>query len=251
VLKVIDNRGGSASTSVVVAVDNKPPVAALSVSPSTGVAPLSTSLSSFGSYDLDGLISSYKWDLGDGTLASTPQLSKTYAAPGLYYVTLTVTDSGNATASRTVNVLVGKSLAISSSTFSLNFTKQGVDRLTLASKTVPVPVDMPTAGLAGTLRVGTSEFFFTLSDKGRFVSPQMNLTLTPKRAQLRLTVKNVNLVNGLSKTGAVSDDVRQVLVVIPFALTFSDGTSLGSTGLPYVYTATKGKTGRGSLYKPK
>ena len=49
------------------------------------------------SFDPDGWIVSYHWDFGDGSTAttSTPYVSHFYG-PGEYYVTLTVTDNGNA-----------------------------------------------------------------------------------------------------------------------------------------------------------
>ncbi|HYG74146.1 MAG TPA: PKD domain-containing protein [Planctomycetota bacterium] len=250
-LKVVDDRGGSATSSVIIAVDNKPPVAVLSISPSVGIAPLSSSLSSFGSYDLDGLITSFRWDLGDGTIATTPLVSKTYTAPGLYFVTLTITDSGNATATRTATVLAGQTLPVKSSKFSLNFAKLSLDRFSLSSRSVPVPATMQTAGLTGSLRVGTSDFFFQLDEKGKFTSPQMSVRFTPSRASLTINLKNVNLVTALAKTGAINTDISGVIITVPYAITFSDGTSLGSTGLPYVYKATQGKSGKGSLYVPK
>ena len=57
------------------------------------------------SIDPDGTIASYGWDFGDGTTGSgvTPP-AHVYAAPGVYPVTLTVTDNAGATATVTNNV---------------------------------------------------------------------------------------------------------------------------------------------------
>ena len=44
------------------------------------------------SYDVDGKITSWNWDLGDGAKATGPTIEHTYTAPGTYTVTLTVAD---------------------------------------------------------------------------------------------------------------------------------------------------------------
>ena len=56
------------------------------------------------SWDLDGTITSYEWNFGDGATGSGPTAAHTYAAIGPYVVTLTVTDDNGlvGTASRSV-----------------------------------------------------------------------------------------------------------------------------------------------------
>ena len=49
------------------------------------------------SVDLDGSIERYGWDFGDGVLDSGLQVTHTYASPGLYSVSLLVTDNNGAT----------------------------------------------------------------------------------------------------------------------------------------------------------
>ncbi len=50
-----------------------------------------------GSNDPDGFITQYLWDFGDGNTSTETQARHTYAALGLYNVTLTVTDNQGAT----------------------------------------------------------------------------------------------------------------------------------------------------------
>lgn len=49
------------------------------------------------SSDPDGTLASYRWDFGDGTVATTAVADHTYASPGIRTVTLTVTDDDGAT----------------------------------------------------------------------------------------------------------------------------------------------------------
>ncbi len=60
------------------------------------------------SFDIDGAITSYRWDFGDGaaTTGSISFSSHAYAAVGIYSVTLTVTDDHHAVDTDTVKVTV-------------------------------------------------------------------------------------------------------------------------------------------------
>lgn len=44
------------------------------------------------SYDVDGKVVSYRWDMGDGTFVEGTAVEHVYRAPGIYTVSLTVTD---------------------------------------------------------------------------------------------------------------------------------------------------------------
>jgi large repetitive protein len=52
------------------------------------------------SYDVDGSIAAYEWDLGDGTTKSGATVQHTYDAPGTYVATLTVQDGAGVANSR-------------------------------------------------------------------------------------------------------------------------------------------------------
>ena len=59
-----------------------------------------------GSYDPDGEIVGYTWDFGDGSNATGCHVTHRYALGGTYLVTLTVTDSHNATDVDTCTIIV-------------------------------------------------------------------------------------------------------------------------------------------------
>ena len=68
---------------------------------------LTASLDAGASTDADGYVASYAWDFGDGASDTGATASHTYAEPGSYLVTLTVTDEngGTGTTTRTVDTL--------------------------------------------------------------------------------------------------------------------------------------------------
>jgi parallel beta-helix repeat protein len=86
------------------------PAAALTVTPTSGQAPLSVTANASASTAGNAPISSYTFNFGDGTIVgpqASPTASHTYQTPGTYYpVTVTVTDSNNATATATRTVTV-------------------------------------------------------------------------------------------------------------------------------------------------
>ncbi len=102
-LTVSDARGGvdptPATRTVTVLAINHPPVAVLAMLPATGNAPLATFADATGSSDRDGMIASYAFDFGDGTIISdsaAPLQVHTYAA-GNWIAHLTVSDLAGAT----------------------------------------------------------------------------------------------------------------------------------------------------------
>lgn len=61
------------------------------------------------SFDVDGRVVGFAWDLGDGSTATGDTVTHTFAAPGTYAVSLAVTDDRGATRTETVAVEVAPS----------------------------------------------------------------------------------------------------------------------------------------------
>jgi PKD repeat protein len=94
-LTVTDNRGGTATMTVPVtsaAPPNVPPVASFT----SACTFLACSFDGSGSSDPDGTITSYAWDFGDGSTATGPTATHSFAAGGTFNVALTVTDNSGA-----------------------------------------------------------------------------------------------------------------------------------------------------------
>jgi PKD repeat protein len=85
---------------------NQPPVAIASASTNNGVAPLTVTFSSSGSYDPEGVSLTYSWNFGDGTTSTTANPSHAYQAAGTYSATLTVSDGVNTTTSSAIRITV-------------------------------------------------------------------------------------------------------------------------------------------------
>jgi len=70
---------------------NRQPVATASVEPDNGEAPLDVTLDGSASFDPDGRVLTYRWDLGDGQRSNQALVRHSYPA-GTYLARLTVTD---------------------------------------------------------------------------------------------------------------------------------------------------------------
>src|SRR5436190_665489 len=109
---VADTAGyASTATAIVQVTSDQPPVAALDVTPSSGVVNLAVTASASGSTDTDPTpIATYTFDFGDGTAVVGPQAgvtaTHTYRQAGTYTVQVTVKDTAglSSTATKTVTV---------------------------------------------------------------------------------------------------------------------------------------------------
>jgi PKD repeat protein len=109
---VAGNAGSPASQMITTA--NQAPVAALTVTPSSGIAPFAVSADASASTDPDSTpISSYTFNFGDGTAAVTQAsatATHTYTKTGTFTVTVTARDTAGATGSTTKQVVSKQNL---------------------------------------------------------------------------------------------------------------------------------------------
>jgi len=109
-LTVTDNQGASSISGRFVTVtttSNKTPIPNLG-GPYSPVAGTPIQFNGSASSDPDGTITQYQWNFADGT-ATGPTPNHTFVDRGSHLVTLTVTDNGGATASKSLNVNVANS----------------------------------------------------------------------------------------------------------------------------------------------
>ena len=111
---VTDTAGKSSTASQTVRLSSadNPPVAALSINPQSGTAPLDVTADASASTDTDVTpIATYTFDFGDGTAVvgpqTTPTAQHTYATAGGYTATVTVTDTAGLSSTATSSVTVG------------------------------------------------------------------------------------------------------------------------------------------------
>jgi len=102
------NRSASASAEINVIKSLLPPVANITVAPSSnGMAPFTATFSSAGSSDPQNFPVSYLWEFGDGgTATGVGPVSHQFLSPGIFNVALTVTNSANLSSTVTTAIVV-------------------------------------------------------------------------------------------------------------------------------------------------
>jgi PKD repeat protein len=105
-LKVIDNKGATATTTRTVTIQNSPPSASFTASPNPASIGATVTFDATASKDSDGTIAKYEWDLnGDGTYetdtGTTAVISGSYGTVGERTIRLRITDSDGGTATAT------------------------------------------------------------------------------------------------------------------------------------------------------
>ena len=156
-LTVTDDAGVSRSVtrSIIVSTANQRPTASFTAIPTSGPAPLLVSVDAGGSTDPDGVISNYSWNFGNGATSTGLRTQTTYTTPGIYVITLTVTDNRGGTATSTETVVVDPPQTVT-------------DRVRLSS--VGAFAYNYEGAAAGNLRVATDAFgVVTVTGSGEYV----------------------------------------------------------------------------------
>lgn len=90
--------------------DNRAPVARFIVNPTQGTINSIYELDATGSSDEDGTITSYRWQISDGTNPQGRRVEKNFESKGTYTIRLTVTDNQGGISSSIQEVEVGDNL---------------------------------------------------------------------------------------------------------------------------------------------
>ena len=109
--------------------EKNPPVAQIQETPTKVMIGESITFSAAGSSDANGNITSYEWDFGDGNAASGVTVSHAWPEGGNYDVKLTVTDNDSLsdTAEVNVNVLIGVTIKLKTTSYSCRWPDGRVD----------------------------------------------------------------------------------------------------------------------------
>ncbi|HYF50103.1 MAG TPA: PKD domain-containing protein [Planctomycetota bacterium] len=219
----------AAEIAALATLSNQPPVANFTANPTSGNAPLAVSFNGTSSTDSDGTIVSYAWNFGDGTTGSGATTSHIYSA-GTWTATLTVTDNGGATNSKSTTINVANPpppptpLAIASGpTATPNPAKAGQNvtfTATATGGTQPYTWtwnfgDGSSAGSAGTAvhaysAVGTYTMTLTVRDSAG-ASVQKSLSVTIKRRSGKSGALNVSKVAGTLNYTSSGKDAIQIV----------------------------------------
>ncbi|HHR85626.1 MAG TPA: PKD domain-containing protein, partial [Candidatus Acetothermia bacterium] len=130
VLTVTDNDGATDTESHVIQVGptNQPPTAAFNFTPSNPVVGGWVQFNASASNDVDGTISSYAWNFGDGTTSTGETRYHQFMSPGTYNVVLTVTDNDGATDTESHVIQVGPTNQPPTAAFNFTPSSPGVSK---------------------------------------------------------------------------------------------------------------------------
>jgi RHS repeat-associated protein len=223
-LTVKDSSGASATSTATVTVaaasgGTGGPTAALSVTPSTGAAPLAVTASASGSTAGTHAISTYTFNFGDGTTVgpqATATATHTYTKGGVYAATVTVTDTAGLTSRATATEYVGQPAAA----------------LAVVPSSGTAPLTVVANGGGSTDPIGISSYTFSFGD-GTTVGPQAGATAAHTYAgagtyTVTLTVKDSSggsVTTTVSVTASAVGGPETVGLVIPLI-----GTGFDTTG---------------------
>jgi PKD repeat protein len=206
------------------------PTAAISASPSQGIAPLAVF---FDGSSSSADTSSYLWDFGDGAVSNAQSPLHTYVVAGTYTATLTVANASGATNSSQIVIVVtgsGQGPVTSNMNFrwaptsgKIQLNGNGRDKLTLLSTFNTVDLPQKLRGLSASLTINNS---FTVSgvigDQGGFQNPassrlKYDIQLIPKNQVLQIFIGSADLSQAL--TGKIGGTLANGKYPVTFELT--------------------------------
>lgn len=194
--------------------------------------------------DADNDLLLYTWDFGDGTSALGANATHTYAAAGLYTVSVTVTD-GVAPVVSSLYLGVndagqGGSFTISKKLLKFNF-KSGRDSLTLSGSLV-LPPKFTSGGTKVKVLIGSFTCDDALNAKGRGYRKYFKLAVRYSPSGFQFTVRNVSLFAVLKDFGFANATTSQQ-VSVPVFIVIGNATYMGTAS--FSYSAKAGRNGTG------
>jgi PKD repeat protein len=189
-----------------------PPAAALTVSPSSGVVPLTVTADASASTDVDATpISTYTFDFGDGSAPVGPQAGATaghtYSNTGTFTVTVTVTDSGGLASTKSVTVTV---VADAPPVAKLTVTP--------SSGAAPLAVTADASASTDTDATKIASYTFDFGDGSAKVGPQAGATATHTYANTGTFTATVTVTDSAGLASTASSTVT---------VTFTSSPSIG------------------------
>lgn len=209
--------------SIVGSGENRAPVFAsaptASANPAAPGSPVSFTASAT---DADADILGYTWDFGDGTTDVGEAVSKTYDAPGIYVVTLTVSD-GRADVTQTLNLLVqgeepAGNFVVQRVSGTFVFSKKNADTLTVSGQ-IPLSASFNPEGKIVRVLIGGIDNTYTL--KAKASAPLKDFVLKSSKkgvAPFVFSLKKSSLFDplsglGFSKTGSAKVPFPVIIVL--------------------------------------
>jgi PKD repeat protein len=235
---VSDTANLSSTVTAQVTATDLPPTARLTVSPTSGAAPLAVSADASASTDSDATpIASFTFDFGDGSPLVGPQAgataSHTYTAAGTYTVTVTVKDTAGLFSNATSQVRV-TAVGDSPPTAALTVSP--------ASGTAPLAVSADASASTDPDATPIATYSFDFGDGSPLVGPQAaaGASHTYAAAGTYTATVTVKDTAGLSSTATAQVVVKANLVRNPDFETDLTGWNTSGSGSNITLTRTSG-----------
>lgn len=249
----IINHMSPAVTYVSGTAQNQPPVARLTVTPTSGTAPVSVTADTSTSTATNATIASSSINWGDGATSAGPTASHSYANAGTYSVTATVTDSNglsgtaNATVTVTAPVITPK-VTVTSPT---NNATVGPQIHVVANGVAPTSIDALQIYLDGTFiyEVKSSQMDTTITaapgshaiavkmwqTNGSTTIQQVNVTVVDQPPVAALSVTPLTGTGPLTVTATTAASSDPDGSIASSSVDFGDGTVVSGTTASHTY----------------
>ncbi|MGD0089468.1 MAG: PKD domain-containing protein [Planctomycetota bacterium] len=199
----------------------------------------------------------YTWDLGDGTTGVGSSVTHIYTSPGVYSVTVTISNGVSST-TETVTVVINPpgvttdptQFKVSKSSLKFTFKKTKADNMSFTG-TLPVAKGFSPNKKSLRVFIGGYTSTFALSAKGKGSNSMDSIQLSGKLSKaggytaspvkFTYAVKKQTLLASLLELGFSNGDVKKQLITMPILIDLDGDGYLANVKV--TYTAKKDKTG--------